>query len=91
MRNRKYLRPSESTKKDDFEAKNMEILADTNNHIKLDTCDQDEKAWNVVSTITDSPLTSCVKSGPGDPNKHVRYDGTIFAMKAELRRYRGRN
>ena len=86
FRNRKFLRPSESAKQDDFEAKNMELVVDSNTQIRLDTCAQEETAWNVVTNTTDSPPTSCVKSGPADRNKHVHYDASIFAMKAEFRR-----
>jgi len=87
LRNRKMIRPSESAKNNDHIAKSMETVTDTKVQLKLDSCNQDETAWN-VSTTSRSPSASCLRKGVRDPSKRVHFDGSLFACRAMLRRFR---
>ena len=87
MRNRKYIRPSESSKNLEHMTKNMEVVFDTNLQYKLDNCKQEPDAWN-LSTTTASPLASCFKGRETNKTKRVHFDGTLFAARAELKRLR---
>ena len=87
LRNRKYIRPSESSKNLEHMMKNMEVVFDTNLQYKLDNCKQEPDAWN-LSTTSKSPSASCFKGRDRDVTKRVQFDGTLFACRAELRRFR---
>ena len=87
LRNRKMIRPSESSRNMEHVAKNMEVVCDTDLQFKLDTCKQEDTAWN-VSTTSRSPSGSCFKGRERDMSRRVQFDGSLFACRAELRRFR---
>ena len=87
LRNRKYIRHLESSKNMEHMTKNMEVVFDTNLQYKLDNCKQEPDAWN-LSTTSKSPSASCFKGRDRDVTKRVQFDGTLFACRAELRRFR---
>ena len=66
---------------------NMEVTFDTEIKHQLDTCQQEPDGWN-VSTTTTSPPASCIRGRESNKNKRVHFDGTLFAARAELKRYR---
>ena len=87
LRNRKMIRPSDSSRNNDHIARTMETVSDTDVQFKLDSCNQEESAWN-VSTTSRSPSDSCLRRGERDPSKRVHFDGSLFACRAELRKFR---
>ena len=87
LRNRKYIRPSESSKNLEHMTRNIEVVFDTNLQYKLDNCKQEEAAWN-LSTTTTPPSASCFQGRNRDKMKRVHFDGTLFACRVELRKFR---
>ena len=87
LRNRKYLKPSESSKNLDHKTRNMEVIFDANLQYKLDTCEQEEAAWNLATTTT-SPSASCFQGRNRNKKKRVSFDGSLYACRVELKRFR---
>ena len=88
LRNRKYIKHSESSRNTEHLLENMEVIFDKNVKHQLDNCQQEPDRWN-LSTSAVTPPASCVRrSDSNDPNKRVNFDSSLFAARAELKRYR---
>ena len=88
LRNRKYIKRSESSVNSQHMLENMVVTYNTEIKYQLDNCQQEPDGWN-VSTTTVSLPTSCMKGRDFDRNnKRVHFDGSLFAARAELQRYR---
>ena len=81
LRNRKYIKHSETSRNQLHHLHNMEVISDKSLKHKL----QDGK----LSTETMTPPTSCVRSkNSRPPYKRVKFDSTLFLARVDLRRYR---
>ena len=87
LRNRKYIKHSESSRNSEHLLENMEVTFNTKVKHQLDICQQEPDGWN-VSTSTTSPPASCIRRRESNENKRVNFDGSLFAARAELKRYR---
>ena len=81
MRNRKFIKMSESSKNAIHQITNMEVSADKSLKHKL----VDGK----LSTEKVTPPTSCMRGKDSETSsKRVQFNSTLFLARVELKRYR---
>ena len=80
LRNRKFIKHSETLRNMEHHLKNMEVILDKTLKHKL----QD---WT-LSTETVVPPDSCVRDKNSEPpSKRVKFDSTLFLARVDLKRW----
>ena len=79
--NRRFIKASESSRNMEHLLQKMEVISDKTKKHKLED-------WN-LTTETIIPPVSCIRKNDSKiPTKRVKFDHSLFAARAELRRYR---
>jgi len=81
LQNRKFIKASESSRNIEHLLEKMEIIHDKTKQHKLEDGN--------LTSVSITPPVSCFKKNDSNiPTKHVSFDNSLFAERAELRRYR---
>ena len=81
LRNRKFIKRSESSKNAFYKIQNMEVLANRSLKHKIVT--------GKFSTEETTPPMSCMRmKNLESPSKRVKFDSMLFLCRAELKRHR---
>ena len=80
LRNRKFIKHSESHRNMEHLLQNMEVFSDQTIKHKL-------KDW-ILTTETAIPPNSCMRDrDSGPPSKRVKFDSTLFLARVDLKRW----
>ena len=88
LRNRRYIKRSNTAKNEQFKAENMEVLFNKNLQLKVDN---EGKVSEENIQDAESIMKTPRKRSPSPNPNYVEFDGTTFSCKNEMDKWRKEN